>query len=190
MVFLSLLFFILLFGALSSVASTYNRLMWRRARAHQWWNQVDQCRSHRHTIVRALLDMSHLPLQHSADCLEALNRALKKAQVATGMELVLLAEMDLTDAIADLENAIDLDPPRYEGRRIRQQIGLLDGADRKLDDSRRNYNESAALLNRALFEFSGQTIGRLFNIKPLPYFHHSRDDQDLPAVAEDLLPPH
>ena len=69
------------------------------------------------------------------------------------------AEMELTDAIVDLENTIDVRPPRFEGQRILRQIKLLDGADRKLDDARRTYNQSAAVLNRSLKHPFGRAVG-------------------------------
>lgn len=189
MITIALTVLALLFTALTVMAWIYNRLMWRRARAHQWWNHVDSCRYARHDIVRELLDMSHLPLQHAINQVADLEKALTRAQIASGMELVLQAEMNLTDAIVDLENTIDLKPPRYDAGRIFQQIKKLDGGDRKLDDARRAYNESAAILNRSLRHPFGRIVGGLFRVLPLPYFHHSRDDQDLPPEAEALAGP-
>lgn len=189
MLTLSLIVLGLLFAALIVMAWSYNRLMWLRARAHQWWNHVDACRGSRHMIVRDLLDMSHLPMQHAITHLDVLTRALTRAEVVTGMENVLQAEMDLTDAIADLENLIDLKPPRYDAARILKQIKLMDGADRKLDDARRSYNEAAAYLNAVRSKGVSAPVATIFKIAPLPYFHHNRNDMETPEKTEELPPP-
>ncbi len=175
-------FLFLLSIPLFAISTAYTRILKMNIKAEKLWGNIEKYRYKRHQVISDLLNMSHVPLQHAWEELTVMAKSLETAQNAAGVVTILDAEVALTDAIVDLENAIEIRPPRFDGERILKQVYMIDNIDNKLDEVGILYNKTISSLNLFLSRFWGRAVRKIFHVHSPLYFHYESKDAngDLP----------
>lgn len=158
-----------LFLAGIAAISSYNRLQALDERCNTAFADVDVHMKHRHSLIPGLVETVRGFVGHELAVLTEVTKARASALKASGPEMRLKAEKQVSQSIISLLTLVESYPDLQSSSHFRELRMELTDAENRITASRRFFNLTVDEFNATLRQFPGNMIGaagRLGRRKP------------------------
>jgi LemA protein len=175
---------ILLIGLvfLSSIFSTYNKLVQMNEAIKSSWAQVDNQLQRRFDLIPNLVNTVKGYAAHEKDILEAIANARAKIGQAQTTEQKIGANQEMTSALSRLLVVVENYPNLKADQTFQRLMDELAGTENRLSVERKRYNDNVQVYNQEIKMFPSNVIASLFNFREAPYFKIEEAAKTAPKV--------
>ena len=147
------------------VVSLYNRLVRLRNRRENAFADIDVQLRQRHDLVPQLVDTVKGYAGHERELLLKVTEARTAAMAATSIDGKIVAEQQLSTALAGLKVQVEAYPDLKANQNFLQLQEELSDIENKLAAARRFFNGATTEYNNSVESFPGNLIARNFGFK-------------------------
>ena len=147
------------------VISLYNRLVRLRNRRQNAFADIDVQLRQRHDLVPQLVDTVKGYATHERELLLKVTEARNAAMAATTIDGKIVAEQQLSAALAGLKVQVEAYPDLKANQNFLQLQEELSDIENKLAAARRFFNAATTEYNNAVESFPGNMIARNFGFQ-------------------------
>jgi len=159
------------------VVSLYNGLVRLRNRRQNAFADIDVQLRQRHDLVPQLVDTVKGYASHERELLTKITEARSAAMSAQSIDDKIVAEKQLSSALAGLKVAVEAYPDLKANQNFLQLQGELSDIENKLAAARRFFNGATTEYNNAVESFPGNMIARNFGFKREVLFDLGTEDR-------------
>ena len=145
--------------------SLYNGLVRLRNRRQNAFADIDVQLRQRHVLVPQLVDTVKGYAGHEKEVLTKITEARSAAMAATTIDGKIVAEQQLSSALAGLKVQVEAYPDLKANQNFLQLQEELSDIENKLAASRRFFNAATAEYNNAVESFPGNLVARNFGFQ-------------------------
>jgi LemA protein len=145
--------------------SLYNGLVRLRNRRQNAFADIDVQLRQRHDLVPQLVDTVKGYAGHEKEVLTKITEARSAAMAATTIDGKIVAEQQLSSALAGLKVQVEAYPDLKANQNFLQLQEELSDIENKLAASRRFFNAATAEYNNAVESFPGNLVARNFGFQ-------------------------
>jgi len=147
------------------IISLYNGLVRLRNRRENAFADIDVQLRQRHDLVPQLVDTVKGYATHEKDLLIKITEARTAAMAATTIDGKIVAEQQLSDALAGLKVQMEAYPDLKANQNLLQLQEELSDIENKLAAARRFFNGATTEYNNSVESFPGNLVARNFGFK-------------------------
>ncbi len=147
------------------LVSLYNGLVRLRNRRQNAFADIDVQLRQRHDLVPQLVDTVKGYAGHEKEVLTKITEARSAAMAATTIDGKIVAEQQLSSALAGLKVQVEAYPDLKANQNFLQLQEELSDIENKLAASRRFFNAATAEYNNAVESFPGNLVARNFGFQ-------------------------
>jgi LemA protein len=167
---------------LSSVFSTYNRLVQMNEMIKSSWAQVDNQLQRRFDLIPNLVNTVKGYASHEKEILEQIANARAKIGQAQTTDQKINANQELTSALSRLLVIVENYPNLKADQTFQRLMDELAGTENRISVERKRYNDAVQVYNQETKMFPSSLIASLFNFKEATYFKVQEDVKKAPTV--------
>ncbi|MBI1822964.1 MAG: LemA family protein [Nitrospirae bacterium] len=175
---------ILLIGLifLSSIFSTYNRLVQMNESIKGSWAQVDNQLQRRFDLIPNLVNTVKGYAAHEKEILEAVANARARIGSAQTTEQKINANQEMTSALSRLLVVVENYPNLKADLTFQRLMDELAGTENRISVERKRYNDNVQTFNQEIKMFPSSIVASFFNFKEAPYFKIQEEAKSVPKV--------
>lgn len=145
--------------------SIYNRLVRLRNNRENAFADIDVQLKQRHDLIPQLVDAVKGYMKHESTVLTEITKARAGAMNATGINDKIVAENQLTSALAGLKIAVEAYPDLKASQNFMNLQEEISDVENKLAAARRFFNSATKELNNAIEVFPAVIFAGMFGFK-------------------------
>ncbi len=183
---LAIVLILVLVLAISSVVSAYNGLVDMNEKITGSWAQVENQLQRRFDLIPNLVETVKGYAAHEREAIEAVTSA--RAQLAGGglsEQERITYENELSGAVSRLLVVVENYPDLKADGTFLTLMDQLEGAENRLAQERRRFNENVQEYNAAIRRFPTMFIANTFGFGERAYFQAPEEASETPAVSFD-----
>lgn len=175
---------ILLIGLvfLSSIFSTYNKLVQMNETIKSSWAQVENQLQRRFDLIPNLVNTVKGYAAHEKDIFEAIANARARIGQAQTTEQKIGANQELSSALSRLLVVVENYPNLKADQSFQRLMDELAGTENRISVERKRYNDNVQVYNQEIKMFPTSLIASLFNFKEAAYFKVEEAAKSAPKV--------
>ncbi|WP_130806360.1 LemA family protein [Senegalia massiliensis] len=164
------------------LAGSYNDLVSLDEQVNGSWAQVENQLKRRADLIPNLVETVKGFADQEKDVLIGVTEARSKVMKADSPEEFADANNQLTNALQGLNVVVERYPELKSNQNFIQLQDELAGTENRIAVARKDYNESAKILNSKIRKFPTNIVAGIFGIDKREYFEVSEEDQEVPDV--------
>lgn len=164
------------------LAGSYNDLASLDEEVNGSWAQVENQLKRRADLIPNLVSTVQGFADQEKDVLIGVTEARSKVMKADSPQEAASANSELTTALQGLNVVVERYPELKSNENFIQLQDELAGTENRIAVSRKDYNDSAKVLNTKIRRFPTNIVAGIFGIDKREYFEVSEADQELPDV--------
>lgn len=164
------------------LAGSYNDLVALDEEVNGSWAQVENQLKRRADLIPNLVKTVQGFADQEKDVLIGVTEARSKVMKADSPEEFANANNQLTSALQGLNVVVERYPELKSNENFIQLQDELAGTENRIAVSRKDYNDSAKILNSKIRRFPTNIVAGIFGIDKREYFEVSEEDTEVPDV--------
>lgn len=164
------------------LSGSYNDLVSLDEEVNGSWAQVENQLKRRADLIPNLIKTVQGFADQEKDVLIGVTEARSKVMKADSPEEFASANGQLTTALQGLNVVVERYPELKSNQNFIQLQDELAGTENRIAISRKDYNDSAKILNSKIRRFPTNIVAGIFGIDKREYFEVSEEDTEVPDV--------
>ncbi|MHB8483781.1 MAG: LemA family protein [Nitrospiria bacterium] len=167
---------------LSSLFSTYNRLVQMNEGIKSSWAQVDNQLQRRYDLIPNLVNTVKGYAAHEKEIMEQIASARAKIGQAQTPEQKINANQELSTTLSRLMVIVENYPDLKADQTFQRLMDELAGTENRISVERKRYNDAVRAYNQEIKMFPSNLVASVFNFKETPYFQAGETVKTAPSV--------
>ena len=164
------------------LVSLFNGLVRLRNRRQNAFADIDVQLRQRHDLVPQLVESVKGYAGHEKEVFTKITEARSAAMNATTIDGKIVAEQQLTSALAGLKVQVEAYPDLKANQNFMALQAELTSTEDRVAFARQSYNDSVTKLNTAIQTFPTVVIAGMFGFKEEPFFETPAEEKKAPTV--------
>lgn len=157
--------------------SLYNSLVSYRNTRENAFANIDVQLKQRYDLIPQLVATVKGYAQHEKEVLTRVTEARAAAMNAKSINEAVMAENNLSSALAGLKVSLESYPDLKANQNFLQLQSEISDVENKLSATRRNFNSATRQLNTAVESFPSNIIAKIFGFKKEPMFEIPQEER-------------
>ncbi len=157
--------------------SLYNNLVSYRNTRENAFANIDVQLKQRYDLIPQLVATVKGYAQHEKEVLTRVTEARAAAMNAKSINEAVMAENNLSSALAGLKVSLESYPDLKANQNFLQLQSEISDVENKLSATRRNFNSATRQLNTAVESFPSNIIAKIFGFKKEPMFEIPQEER-------------
>lgn len=153
-----------------SLGFCYNQIVSGRQTIQDSCSCIDAQLQQRLELLPNLLGSARGCMEQETAVIESITKSREKLMSADTLESKLEANEELTEALNYFDVVAENYPELMENSSFIQLQEELEGAENRISEARKDYNDAAGRYNQMINEFPGVIIASLFGYEPAEYY--------------------
>ena len=168
------------------VIGIYNSLVKLRNNRENAFANIDVQLKQRHDLIPQLVATVKGYAQHEKELLTRVTEARAAAMSATGINNKILAENQLSSALAGLKVSLEAYPDLKANQNFLQLQGEISDIENKLAATRRYFNTATRELNNKVQTFPSNILAGMFGFQKEPMFEVPKEERATMEKAPEI----